>query len=333
MPIFYVDYNILQHKLDCIVCPMRLSKLFLKEGICGEIYKAAGDELLDLFQHNIPLDGGNLSITEGLKLSNKVIHIVVPEFVLDCFTDEIYNTYMEVFDAIRENKFNSIVFPPLPYSYKRVGNMNSYKTSLNFIKYFLEYEPVDYNFYIMVDKRTMQDHLDNYTSTYVSTSFPISKRHKQRNYPFVTKKKLDDYVKKNKKISDDVALLKQKDYNVVLTNTKYEPIYKMIKDLYSDDKTFCLLANINPKHYINMFNGDYTPSKYELLAMLIALRLPINTIEEMLSLANYKLELTEKSDVYIIYLLNQGIYDITTLNEKLFLSDFQQLGSYTKPNI
>ena len=44
MPIFYVDYNILQHKLDCIVCPMRLSKLFLKEGICGEIYKAAGDE-------------------------------------------------------------------------------------------------------------------------------------------------------------------------------------------------------------------------------------------------------------------------------------------------
>lgn len=58
----------------------------------------------------------------------------------------------------------------------------------------------------------------------------------------------------------------------------------------------------------------------------MALELSIEETEELLSKAGYSLSRISVMDVVVRYLIEQGEYDIYTINEKLFLLNEKPLG-------
>lgn len=69
-------------------------------------------------------------------------------------------------------------------------------------------------------------------------------------------------------------------------------------------------------------NPAYHPRKQTVLALSIALSLSINDTVDLLSRAEYALSPNSKGDLIIKFFIEQGIYDITTIN--FVLSEYGQ---------
>ena len=230
MPIFLVDKEILNNRLECVVCPTKSTKYFDFDGIDGLIYKKAGKEdliyaydLVNPYEVTIP------AITSGFQLCDYVIHIIGSDLIY-CrdFKRDIYDSYNLISRLIEKNNFKSVVYPPIPFSYKRLGGKNSYRTGITLIKYFYNLYTMDANLYVLVDKQVISDHVNNYVSTYVSHSFPLSKRHKPTVYPLTNDKELQEYISANRLLVFK-ELLKSKKYEITNVNSEALPLYNMMQ--------------------------------------------------------------------------------------------------------
>lgn len=329
MPLFLTDETILEQKSECIVCPIKGFQLYLFEGIDKTIYEKAGKQsLLRLFDEVNPLEVTVPVITNGLDLSEKVIHIIAPDLI-NCrdFKLDIYTSYDRIFKMIKDHDFKNIVFPPIEFSYKRLGAMHSYKTAITLMKYFISlYELNDCNIYILTNKRTVQDHLDNYVSTYISSSYPISKRHKPINYPLKNDKELQQFLS-IANIEKDLKYIASKDY---FENLQSNQLHKIIKEKF-DDKTFCEKANIHKDRYIKIINNEILPSKDEVCGMCIALQLDISETIKLFNYFNYKVDYSDSADCYVLSFIAIHKYDLFNLNERLFVNNLRQIGSNENP--
>ena len=87
-------------------------------------------------------------------------------------------------------------------------------------------------------------------------------------------------------------------------------------------------ANIDRKLFNKIKNQpEYRPGKTTVLALAIALRLPLEEIREMLQKAGFSLTRSSKSDLIVEYFLLNGNYNIYEINEALFSFDQKLLGS------
>lgn len=337
MPIFITNDAIIKTKLECIVCPFKASRLHLPDGITLKIFQRAGMmELLYLFETNMIYEYAVPFITDGLKLGKNVIHIIVPDLVAsENFKADMYKAYNGIFKLINKNNFQNIVIPPLAYGYKRLGNKNSYLTCSLFLKYFMELYHVDRNFYILTDERTLNDVVTNYVSTYVSTSYPISKRHKPTVFPISNKEDLEKLLKEKRYLRNvSNKMVADPNYNFKFQNTRFLQLYKLIKEQYIDDFSFCYNANISSKEYKNILEVEnYVPSKNTLLGICFALKFDVEQTNQILKeFLNEILNEEKKGDQLIIDCLKTQNYDVLSLNEKLYLAGYCQIGSYIKPN-
>ena len=331
MPIFFVDNDILKTKLECIVCPIKVNDFLKEETVCNQIYNYAGSATIEhLFDLNKPKGYGIPVITDGANLAKRIIHVIVPDLIKSpTFKIDMYFSYNDIFKFIIKGNFQNVVFPPLYFSYKRLGNMNSYRTCKTFLKYFMNLYKTNFAAYIMVDKTTINDHLNNYVSTYESTSYPLSKRHKSTVYPLNNDCELRDFINQN----DDILpthynLIKENDYHINVENQPFLRLYQIIKEQYKDDYSFCYEANITNEEYKKIFTEiGYIPNKYIMIPICIAAKMNIERINHFLeTFLNDKLNENNATDKIIIECLNNNIYDILTINERLYVNNAIQLG-------
>ena len=326
MPIFYVDEEILNKRLECIVCPIKITQLFLFKEMYGKIASICGKE--EMYQEYIKarIKGpSKAGLCSGLKIDEFMIQILVTPFPADEFFEQnLYNAYLDIIKTIIEKRFTSVVIPYLPYGNKRLGNMYSYKTGKVLLSYLMEKYKVDCNIYILVEKQVMEDHLDGYTSTYVSTSYPITKRHKPMKYPLCNNPKLEIFLGLNNVPSYD-RLTNETNFKM-FPKGKFKMIYEMIRKKY-DDSTFCYLANLDKSRYIQIFTGKINPSKYEVFAISIILKLPMPLVIKFLEVVGEKFE-DDILDNMVIGYFNNKVTDILSINERLFMLELPQLGSY-----
>ena len=191
MPVFLANEEILEKYNECVICPARSNNLYIEGGIWKKIFEKAGyRELLALCFNRSSYAISKPFVTSGLKLSKYIIHVLTPYLnASNCsFEEDIYASYHEIFKLIIKNGFSNVVFTPLTYSYKRVGNKYSLRTCYFFIRYFMLLYNYTGNIYVLSSHQTVEDERNNYTSTYVSSSFPISKRHTPLSYPLEDRK-------------------------------------------------------------------------------------------------------------------------------------------------
>ena len=336
MPLFFVDENVLNNKLQCVVCPVKIARMYMFEDISKIIYKKAGMFKLDFeFMRKNPGSYAIPIITTGFDLSDKIIHILVPDLI-NCknFEMDIYNSYNELFKTIYENEFKSVVFPYLPFSYKSLGNMNSYRTCITLIRHFMRYYNVDStNIYVLVDKRTMDNHINNYTSSYISSSFPLSKRHKPINYPLNTNEKLKAILKEHKDAKKYLEIKNVAHYHAELYNLNYKLFFTRVRTNCKNDADFCVRSNISKEHYLQILSGEYFPTKEELLGACFALCLNVYDARELL--AEFKMTLNQKDpyDKIVINELLHENYDVYAVNEIMYLKNHKQLGTFVEPTV
>ena len=80
-------------------------------------------------------------------------------------------------------------------------------------------------------------------------------------------------------------------------------------------------ANISRQHFSKMRNPNYRPTKKTVVALAIALELPLPETRELLARAGFALTHSNKFDIIVEYYISRGDYDIFEINETLFAYD------------
>lgn len=335
MPLFLIGDEVLDEKVECLVSPIRGRKLYLYTDVDAKIFEKAGRRELENERGNhLVLEMSHPFISSGLSVSETMIHIFISDLILiKNFDVDIYNSYNDTIKLILKGRYKKVVIPPFPYSFKRLGEMNSYRTAVTLIRYFMEKYCIRSNIYIWVGKRAVEDHRNNYVSTYVSTS-ALSKRHKPLKYPLTNQSEIRIFESTHEGLHK-CLYRGQRNYGFTKKNKRYDEIFATKEELSLDDYAFCQRANIH-KDELNKILEDenYLPSRNIILSMCLALLYTLTKTNQILVNFNYcLLNPSNLFDQIIIENINKNEYDIFKINEQLFLNDLEQLGSYVKPYI
>ena len=126
-------------------------------------------------------------------------------------------------------------------------------------------------------------------------------------------------VRLNKKDSLE-DILKQKRL------TFSQTLLKMLDERGMEETDFYKRANLDRKRFSKMRNKDYKPNKNTVLAVIIALHLDVETAQELMALAGFAWNVTDTTDLIVMYCLNKKIYDIDRINYILYEKNEKCLG-------
>jgi DNA-binding phage protein len=86
-------------------------------------------------------------------------------------------------------------------------------------------------------------------------------------------------------------------------------------------------ANMSRQHFSKIrSNPAYQPKKQTVLALAVALELPLDQTRLLLERAGFALTHADKRDVIVEYFIREGIYDIYEINLALYAYDLPLLG-------
>lgn len=137
-----IGVNVLNIKcVDAIVNP---TNHFLShgEGLCGQVYKAAGPEL-DEFTRNIDIrKTGECIISPGFNLGIKnIVHVITPVYQMEKYPiDALVKTYENILETAMDNGIKSIVIPLLSSDHNGYPYLLSVKCALYAIEDVADYE-------------------------------------------------------------------------------------------------------------------------------------------------------------------------------------------------
>ena len=92
-------------------------------------------------------------------------------------------------------------------------------------------------------------------------------------------------------------------------------LFRKIEEKGLTDAAVYKKADIDRKLFSKIrSNPAYHPQKNTVIALALALELPIDEFKDMLARAEYALSPTSKSDLIVKYFVEHKVYDLMTIN-------------------
>ena len=302
------------------------SNLVMGGGVCGAIFKSAGEEELQKECKEIgTCEVGNSVITRGYNLKAKyIIHTVGPIWRGGSYHEEEYlkSAYKSALQLAKENNIKSISFPLISsgiYGYPKKEALN---IAVDTIKEFLMNEDMDI-YLVVFDRKTvcLSEDLYEDISHYIDEFYEdedIYRREITANRDEFSQIYSSDYS--YKEIS-----FKNRSLEDVLNNmdeTFSEMVLRLIDEKGKSDVEVYKKANMDRKLFSKIrSNKNYNPKKTTVLSLAIAMELSLDETKDLLSKAGYSLSSSRKFDLIVEYFIYNKNYDIYLINEALFYFD------------
>lgn len=336
MPLYIIRDDITKMECDAIVNAANNS-LLGGGGVDGAIHRAAGPLLLEECRYLGGCDTGKAKITYGYRLPCKyIIHTVGPvwsggesgerELLSSC--------YREALSIAWEKECTSIAFPLISGGAYGYPKKEALSVATEVISDFLKTHEMDV-YMVIYDKETVfiDDKLYENVQAYVDRKFrpppQLSVREKRVSFDFENSEDLIVerkycYAAPSRMPSDKEleARLKERDESFS------EMLLRLIDERGMKDSECYKKANVDRKHFSKIRSDvNYRPSKQTALAFAIALQLDHSEAVRLLRSAGFAFSRSSIFDIIIEYFIEQGIYDIYTINQTLFSFDQCTLGA------
>lgn len=334
MPFHIVHNDITKMNVDVIVNAAN-NQLLQGGGVCGAIFKAAGEKLLQReCSQYAPIQTGQAVITNGYNLSAKyIIHAVGP-----IYKDGQHNEKELLISAYKSSltlaiKYNcqSIALPLISSGIYGYPKKEALAIATSTINNFLNDNELDV--YLVVfdkDSVTLSESLYQNIEHYIDQYFIEDRYTRRSEFEFLSAVPLSNSSTKSKRkafFEKEKSIEAQTLYNTrslddlvdMIDETFSEMLLRLIDEKGYTDTQVYKRANIDRKLFSKIrTQADYHPSKKTALALCIALQLSLDETIDLLNKAGYTLSNSQKSDIIIRYFIENNDYNIYTINEALF---------------
>ena len=361
MPFEIVRNDITKMKVDAIVNAANNS-LLGGGGVDGAIHRAAGPDLLAECRALGGCETGAAKITKGYNLPSKyVIHTVGPVWQGGKHDEErlLISCYQSSLELAEKNKCESLAFPLISAGAYGYPKDQAIKVATDTIRDFLLKH--DMLVYLVVFDRSsfaisqklyanIQAFIDD---AYIGPDYERSESLRRVNNirPYLAqptaaapKQKAKEEAKKpyffkraQKEEAIQDAAFFEEECALAPSLDKYldqidegfrDMLLRKIDEQHMTDAECYKKANIDRKLFNKIKNqADYKPGKPTVVALAIALHLPLEEIREMLMKAGFSFTHSSKFDLIVEFFIAQGNYDIFEINQALFAFDQKLLGS------
>lgn len=325
MPFQILHNDITNMNTDAIVNAAN-SKLLMGGGVCGAIFRAAGEEELQKECEQIKqCPVGHAVITKGYNLKAKyIIHTVGPIYK-DGNSNEakfLRSAYETSLKLAKDYNLKSIAFPLISsgiYGYPKKEALN---IAVSTIKEFLADNDMDI-YLVVFDRKAV--HLSE--ELYEGIEHYINDFYEDENYRL-----RDTYSLEIEEIYHDDCnfqepIYETKDFNKrslerILDNIDEsfsQMLLRLIDEKGKTDVEVYKKANMDRKLFSKIrSNKDYNPKKSTALSLAIGLELSLDETKDLLAKAGYTLSPSHKFDLIVEYFIKNKNYDIFIINEALF---------------
>lgn len=342
MPFTIVRQDITKMELDAIVNAAN-TELKMGGGVCGAIFKAAGEEALEAACRELaPIKTGQAVITPGFKLPARyVIHAAGPVYSRiqpGKSARLLRSAYTQSLELALENGCGSIAFPLISSGTYGFPKDKALNVATDAIKDFLAEHEMD--IYLAVfDKAAVavSEKLMGAVERYIDDKF-VDEHESRRRLLNVERQALSEAgsfdlscpapspalpcaaapMTEDKSLDDLIGKLDEP-FNTTLL--------RLIDLKGKTDAEVYKRANIDRKLFSKIRTGKgYMPSKRTILALAIALELSLAETDDLLERAGYALSHSQMFDVIVEFFIVSGRYDIFEINQVLFKYDQALLG-------
>lgn len=326
MPLKIIRNDITKMETDAIVNAANIN-LQMGGGVCGAIFKAAGEKELQRACDKIgKCNVGDAVITKGYKLPAKyIIHTVGPIWKGGNHNEGklLYNAYKSSLNLALEYNIKSISFPLISSGIYGYPKDQALRIAISAIGEFLLKHDMDV--YLVVYGRDtvllseklfskIEKYIDDNYIERIDRSLQIYELQDQIYEESMPAPKL----KKKRKLVDVLDQIEE---------TFSEMLLRLIDDKGLTDVETYKNANVDRRLFSKIRSDkDYRPSKATAIAFAISLELNLDETKDLLSRAGYALSPSSKFDLIIEFHIEERNYNIYEINEALFSFNQQLLG-------
>lgn len=328
MPLQIVRNDITKMEVDVIVNAAN-SALQMGGGVCGSIFRAAGDtQLQAACDENGQCAVGKAVITDGFQLSTKyIIHTVGPiwqggkkgesELLASC--------YKESLQLALNNNLTSIAFPLISSGIYGYPKREALQIAISSISEFLLVNEMDVTI-VVFDKQAVElseklfQSIHQYIDDHYEEEFSLYENRREIEFFQTTESIREHEGLPSKRFLEDILNQMEESFS--------QKLLRFIDEKGKTDVETYKKANIDRRLFSKIRNStDYTPMKKTVIAFAIALELNLDETIDLLATAGYTLSNSNKFDLIIQFFIEEQNFNIYEINEALFAFDQVLLGA------
>ena len=343
MPLLFVRDDLTQMHTDAIVCPTD-AHFSAGGGTDKVIRRKAGWRLRLACLKLGTLQRGDVRRTDGYDLPCRhIFHVYGPVWQGGNAgeTQTLTDCYRNVLDAAKDSGCESVAFPVLSAGRFCFPQDVALQTAVQAIR--SSPHTADMTVYLVLYDETCTALAERYR--YLRESFPPPRADAAPTLMRQASRKPPRFARREQETHDDACVFyeptvaeacaapsapaRSMSESLSLEELLRQPdesfsemLLRVIDEKGMTDAECYKRANIDRKLFSKIrSNSHYKPSKATALAFAVALELPPQQTRELLQKAGYAFSRSSKFDIIVEYFIEQGQYDIFTINEALFAYD------------